>query len=322
MTPPDPFESLDQALRELDLPSTVRAAAAALDLRTLRDLAATDPRVLEARFTLPASHIRHAAYYIRARTGRGWQEVFEALNHITAAPLEEERLISRWAELAGGLTDSLRASPLRAIPDLDVRAVNIARRLGVTTLGGLVALDAPTLLAERGFGPKTLAGTTAAITAYVADRASKDAGGPLDPFASLTALWRALAESLPAREHIVLDRRAALDGPVTTLDGVGTLLGLSRERIAQMERSALAQMTRDDRWVTALDERLRRALEDGPRAATAIAEEDPWLAALRDVPAFARYVFRRILGGRYTLRVHDGVATVARTVRPDLAERS
>ena len=56
------------------------------------------------------------------------------------------------------------------------------------------------------------------------------------------ALMRALA-SLPAREQCVIAMRYGLDGEEPrTLDYVGTALGVTRERIRQIERRALSTL--------------------------------------------------------------------------------
>ncbi len=57
---------------------------------------------------------------------------------------------------------------------------------------------------------------------------------------------REALESLPRREKIVLEMRFGLDGrEQSTLEQVGSRLGVTRERIRQLEQSALARISKD-----------------------------------------------------------------------------
>ena len=55
------------------------------------------------------------------------------------------------------------------------------------------------------------------------------------------AVRRALA-SLPERERRVLELRFGFAGESTSLEAIGKDLGLTRERVRQLERDALAQL--------------------------------------------------------------------------------
>jgi RNA polymerase primary sigma factor len=68
---------------------------------------------------------------------------------------------------------------------------------------------------------------------------------------------RAVA-SLPERERRILELRFGFDGEPASLEAIGAQLGLTRERIRQLERDALAKLT---------DELRGLAEDDLPRAA-------------------------------------------------------
>ena len=60
--------------------------------------------------------------------------------------------------------------------------------------------------------------------------------------AELQQLRDALAD-LPERERRILELRFGLDGDPQSLEAIGAELGLTRERIRQLERQALASLS-------------------------------------------------------------------------------
>ena len=68
---------------------------------------------------------------------------------------------------------------------------------------------------------------------------------PLHAEIDAEAIHRLLAEELPEREWYVVVRRFGLDGePEATLETIGTVLGITRERVRQLEARALATIRR------------------------------------------------------------------------------
>jgi RNA polymerase primary sigma factor len=58
------------------------------------------------------------------------------------------------------------------------------------------------------------------------------------------AVRQALAQ-LPERERRILELRFGIDGEPKSLEAIGAELGLTRERIRQLETQALARLTDD-----------------------------------------------------------------------------
>jgi RNA polymerase sigma factor (sigma-70 family) len=53
---------------------------------------------------------------------------------------------------------------------------------------------------------------------------------------------RRLLDALPERERRILELRFGFDGNSRTLEEIGTEIGLTRERVRQLERQALARL--------------------------------------------------------------------------------
>ncbi len=144
-------------------------------------------------------------------------------------PVHVEMLLGRYVKEQQRLTQDLGRSPT---------AAELAQALGTTPeqveeLEELrqrpLSLDAP--LTEQG-----------RIADMVADQTA-------DPSAALTRLFRertdlvSVLDDLAANERQVLRRRFGLEGEAPeTLEAIGTMLGLTRERVRQIEAAALRKL--------------------------------------------------------------------------------
>jgi RNA polymerase primary sigma factor len=70
---------------------------------------------------------------------------------------------------------------------------------------------------------------------------------------------RRALERLPERERRVIELRFGLNGESTTLEAIGKELGLTRERVRQLERDALANLQEELAGVVAHDDELARS---------------------------------------------------------------
>ena len=82
--------------------------------------------------------------------------------------------------------------------------------------------------------------------------------GPTGLFAAYYAGFRGLSvgviDTLPEREALIVRMRFGLyDGRPHTLDEIGRHVGLTRERIRQLEKSALAQLREPEARAQLLD---------------------------------------------------------------------
>jgi RNA polymerase sigma factor (sigma-70 family) len=127
------------------------------------------------------------------------------------------------------------AASSRAVRGSDGEEVNPVRRAAVARLAPLMSIDRPLRLDD---GDTTLADILAAPGTDV-DEQLVD----LEAEANARAEIEFALSTLPARWQDVVRRRLLVDEP-ETFDSIGRSMDLSRERIRQIERLALARIAR------------------------------------------------------------------------------
>ncbi len=127
----------------------------------------------------------------------------------------------------------------------------------------------------------------------------------LEDFPTYEALWAAAVSTLPRRIRKVLSRRTGVGGKAATLAKIGVELGLTRERIRQIEASGLQLILEDPGWIEALKERLDERLGGAALGLEALADEPFWAPALKS-PDALRFLFRHVIPGDISMVVWDG----------------
>ncbi len=121
-------------------------------------------------------------------------------------------------------------------------------------IGAVLALPGPKVEEILGYGRDTLSLETpvgddgdSVLGEFIEDADAPGASDVVD-FALLQERLRGVLAGLPARSAAVVRLRFGLeDGRARTLDEVGRALGLTRERIRQIERDTLADLRRSER---------------------------------------------------------------------------
>ena len=121
--------------------------------------------------------------------------------------------------------------------DLPVRASNCLGELGLRTIGELLCTRCQTFLETRNFGVFSLSAVQSAVLEHLRRRNGLLPEQPLD-----LSTWKGFVKDLLARsiqkDHLrtlVVMRRGLLGGTPATLKEVGQQLGVTRERIRQLE---------------------------------------------------------------------------------------
>jgi RNA polymerase sigma factor (sigma-70 family) len=159
-----------------------------------------------------------------------------------------QRLVS---ELAGPLVLSDRAirelARLKAVErevererDGDATPRQLADRtgLGRAHVEGLIAARRP----SRGLEEPAGGERGGALVDHLTDVAAEDAYDRVERRIDARSLLGAIARQLDERERIVVEARYGFDGPEQTLAAIGRVLGVTAERVRQIERDALDKL--------------------------------------------------------------------------------
>ena len=136
--------------------------------------------------------------------------------------------------------------------DLKRRSANVLANLRIRSVRQLLSEPKTKLLRSPRFGPQSMAEVERKVFQYLAGRwppklAGQNgkkrgkAGSPLDP----KALVDCMLSILPEREQSILAARYGLwDGKTQTLANIANKLGVTRERVRQIEARALSRLGR------------------------------------------------------------------------------
>lgn len=139
--------------------------------------------------------------------------------------------VAKWRKAARQLEEELGRAP--GVEEI-AKKLKITQKKAAMVYQGIMAVNAPTQMAT---------GESQALAEMLPDV-------HLSPEALLedegnAAMVRKMLERLPEREQKILTFRFGLDGyegPPRTLKEVGALVGLTRERVRQLEKEALAKL--------------------------------------------------------------------------------
>ena len=144
------------------------------------------------------------------------------------------KLISKWRRTARELENRLGRPPTT---EEMARKLRISRKKAEIVRRGLVAVNAPSQMG---------ADETQAIAEMLADEQSQLPEKALMD-AAVAPMIAKLLERLEPRERKILELRFGLDGhegPQRTFKEIGRIIGLTRERVRQLEKKALAELNK------------------------------------------------------------------------------
>lgn len=338
----DPVRAFLASDLDLRLPTRITKWALQNGLRTFGDLAAIDPSALLHERNVGRRSIALTDDVLRGATGLSWSELHEALRGESPEPTSAAEatavpstIPTTWDALRATFPEPLRPILVRHV-DLPTRMSNFCERRSIVDVAGLLEWSAEALAAEKNLGRGSIRQTADALRRLWTERALATplatSGSPESPdvthalggvstgqpsLESEGPWLRLLRESirqLPPVERMVITRRAGLHGDRATLQELGEMLGVSRERARQIEVKVVDRLAQRW-WAEPLRARLLAACAHGPVELERLTDDELWADA--DTHSeLLDYVCERVLD--CPLRV---VEVAGRTVLAAIARR-
>ncbi|MBL8683599.1 MAG: hypothetical protein JNK05_30795 [Myxococcales bacterium] len=308
----DLLVTLDTPVDELDVSARVRGLFVRKKIETLRDALALDPDTLADEKNFGRRSLAELRALLETVTGEPWESARE--NPDVRSLTTPRTTPTRWNAVRPWLSTTLAARTIESVRDIPARMRSFAAQRNTTTLSELFSIPMSELVAEANLGRKSITDTITAVTALQHEAAT--APRSLEDFDSFAALLRSAFAPLRQIERIIIAGRAGFGEEPSTLEQLGEMLGVSRERVRQLESRALRELARDPWWIEALDARLQSATSGGIAALSSVIERDPWLAsAWREGHAFD-FMCDRLLGARFhrvTIEDEEYLAAASQT---------
>jgi hypothetical protein len=295
---------LDRLLSELSLPIRTANWADRKGMHALRDLVAWHPDAFGAEPNVGRLTVAETRVVVESLLGREWEEAWVELDepktHPPRSPASDPDVDSgplpcaeqsRWNRRKADLSAAHLALPLSRL-GLPARMRAYCEQHGLSTVGELVAVPRDHLLSQPNLGRASLVQTL-----EVLDAAIEEFEQPVQDDGLMSG-WRRLVQRLPALQRMILVRRSGISGQRETLESLGETLGLTRERVRQIEARCLEEIQNRSALIRALQQRLSQAFAGGRCVPlTLLVEGDPWWAGIEQQLQWADYVFERLLGG-------------------------
>ena len=296
-------------LAEHDMPTRMMNWAVRSGLATLGDLARRAPSDLLAERNLGRRSVQDARAILEAATGRRWEELVgdssvpsnpaPLTGPAPPPPIADISAAKNWDELRRLLSEDQRAIPLDEI-GLPARLQTYAERENFQTLGDLARQSRAELMAVPNLGRSSVADLPRLIGEHLA--AVKEAEA--FPSEGLLESFKAAVEQLDPMLRMIATRRSGLGGDPMTLQELGEMFGVSRERIRQLETKLCEQLARQP-WTKGARRRINDVLVGGatPLAALAV---DAWWNAASAKPGVVDFLVESLLQtGDHVIELND-----------------
>lgn len=282
--------ALARDLGEFDLPTRLRNWAERAGIKTLGGLAAHSPGSLLEQRNLGRKSVAEARAFIEDATGLRWEELASKLAATSLAlePVSSGLRRHSWDALRTSLAPEHRLLLLDNMP-LPVRVRNFAVKAELRTLGELAEVSHGQLVEAPNLGRTSIAELPNTICDYLdalAGSASFVAEGLLECF-------KRMVEPLEIMLRIIATRRSGLGGAPMTLQELGDVFGITRERIRQLEQKSCEQLARHP-WSMEARRRIESVLQNGAVPFDVLAQ-DPWWSAACAQPAVVAFILEHVL---------------------------
>jgi hypothetical protein len=308
---PDVAESrqdsaLYRKLVDLDISTRLSNWATRNHVETVRDLVAWTPEAFAEERHVGRRTVRETHELIQAVLGCSWEEAHRAVvaggavPEGAADPEGEESVDSTtealtaggpagWRQLAATLSDDERKLPVVDVA-LPTRMRNFVRASGLGSLGELFSIPYEDLITRDNLGRKSLNDTLDAVREFLCEQHA--------PAVSTTfsQAWHSALGSLQPIPRMIVTRRAGMLGVKETLEELGAMLGITRERVRQIEARVLDRFRENSRLRRTLEARLAEAFGPGRAVPIDLLAEDPWWAGVEHQALLLEYVVERLFG--------------------------
>lgn len=314
---------LQRRLYELEFPTRTLNWAERNGIATIGELVAVDPDIFAQERNVGRLTLRQTRAALEEALGVSWEQARAVLRGGSlpesladvASPasaegsIEEETVTAEgargWVHCAARFGERLRDVPLDDL-ELPARMRNFATEEGLTTVGELLAYRYDELRARPNLGRKSLSDTLDAIQDYLTQRETTQP-------ATFLESWRAQLTNLKPVHRLVVSRRAGVHGPRETLEEIAGMLGLTRERVRQIEVRVVERLQQKPRWRSTLLRRLGAAFGGARALPLSLLAEESWWQGIDHHRTLFGYVLQHVLGGEYQLfEAPSGTIYVAR----------
>lgn len=327
-----PSSPLDKKLEDLDLPTRAANWAYRKEIDTVRELVGWHPDVFENERNVGRRTVRETRELIETLLGCSWEEAHAAVrgNSPTslagAKPADAEEIdsttealtaggASGWSSLGASLTEEQRAIALVDVP-LPTRMKNFVRGERVELLGDLFRHSYASLANRDNIGRKSLNDTLDAVRDCLSERASPPA------YATFLQAWQAQLSALEAIPRMIVTRRAGMHGARETLEELGVMLGVTRERVRQVEARVIERLRERSRWRRSVEEQVAAAFGAGRAVPLGLLAQEPWWSGIDQHELLLDYVTRRIFEDElFMLEAPSGKRYLTKFQPGEFAER-
>lgn len=280
-------------LGEYELPTRLRNWAEREGIGTLGTLAGYAPTTLMTQPNLGRTSVRHARRIIEEATGQRWESVRSIAAKLPETTVDQAAPAatgeaSSWDGVRSRLSAEQRQLLLDGIP-LPARIKSFVAREKLLTLGDLAKLSRADLQDQPSVGRASIAALPGDVSKYlaaVANAAARVEEGLLECF-------KVAVDELEPTQRIIATRRSGLGSDSLTLQELGDMFGVSRERIRQLE-SKLCEQLRRQPWSTEARRRISAATHDGAVPLEVLASDVWWTAAVA-CPSVVAFMIEHVL---------------------------
>src|SRR5690606_27435061 len=112
---------------------------------------------------------------------------------------------------------------------------------------------------------------------------------------SFIELWRKQLGDLKPMHRLILSRRSGLSGPKETLEDIGDMLGITRERVRQIEQRVVERLQSKHSFTREVRAHLEEALGGARAVPLSLLTEEPWWAEVEQHERLLAFTLQRVV---------------------------